>query len=100
MGLQQFEHRLERLVEGTFAKAFRGALQPVELGRRLTREMDLHRAVAVRGVIAPNAFEVLLSEGDYERFGGFVDVLAAELADAAREHAQSEGYVFLGPVDV
>jgi len=100
MGLQQFEQRLERLVEGAFAKAFRGALQPVELGRRLTREMDLHRAVAVRGVIAPNAFEVLLSREDYERFGGFVDVLTGELADAAREHARAENYVFLGAVEV
>lgn len=100
MGLQQFEQRLERLVEGAFAKAFRGALQPVELGRRLTREMDLHRAVAVRGIIAPNAFDVLLARDDFERFGGFVDVLAGELADAAREHANAEGYVFLGNVEV
>ena len=37
MGLQQFEQRLERLIEGTVAKAFRGQLQPVELGKRLTR---------------------------------------------------------------
>ena len=45
MGLQQFEERLERLVEGTLAKPFRSNLQPVEIGRRLTREMDLHRRV-------------------------------------------------------
>ncbi|EQD69941.1 FHA domain-containing protein, partial [mine drainage metagenome] len=51
MGLQQFEQRLERLVEGAFAKAFRGELQPVELGRRLTREMDLQRAISVRGLV-------------------------------------------------
>ena len=100
MGLQQFEQRLERLVEGAFAKAFRGELQPVELGRRLTREMDLQRAISVRGLVAPNAFTVLLSEEDYERFGGFVDVLSRELVDAAREHARSEGYTFLGPVEV
>lgn len=100
MGLQQFEQRLERLVEGAFAKAFRGDLQPVELGRRLTREMDLRRAVTVRGLVAPNSFSVLLAEEDYERFGGFVEVLARELADAAREHARSEGYAFLGPVHV
>ena len=49
MGLQQFEERLERLVEGTLAKPFRSNLQPVEIGRRLTREMDLHRRVGVRG---------------------------------------------------
>ena len=59
MGLQQFEERLERLVEGTLAKPFRSNLQPVEIGRRLTREMDLHRRVGVRGLIAPNAFAVI-----------------------------------------
>lgn len=100
MGLQQFEQRLERLVEGAFAKAFRGELQPIELGRRLTREMDLRRAVSVRGLIAPNVFEVVLATEDYERFGGFVDVLGQELVEAAHEHARNEGYAFLGPVEV
>ncbi|MCU1488715.1 MAG: hypothetical protein JWM85_120 [Acidimicrobiaceae bacterium] len=100
MGLEKFEQRLERLVEGAFAKAFRGELQPIELGRRLAREMDLHRTVSARGLIAPNTFEVVLSRDDYERFGGFVDVLSRELADGAREHARSEGYTFLGPVEV
>ena len=60
MGLQQFEQRLERLVEGAFAKAFRSGLQPVEIGRRITREMDLGRRVGVRGLIAPNHFKVNL----------------------------------------
>ena len=68
MGLQQFEERLERLVEGTLAKPFRSNLQPVEIGRRLTREMDLHRRVGVRGLIAPNAFAVTLSPADVDRF--------------------------------
>ena len=100
MGLQQFERRLERMVEGAFARAFRGELQPIELGRRLTREMDLHRAVSVRGLVAPNEFEVALSRDDYERFEGFLDALAKELAEAAREHAHAEGYTFLGAVVV
>ncbi|HVB00095.1 MAG TPA: DUF3662 and FHA domain-containing protein [Acidimicrobiales bacterium] len=100
MGLQQFEHRLERLVEGTFAKAFRGQLQPVELGKRLTREMDLHRAVSVRGLISPNVFEIQLSPDDFERFGSFLDVLAEELVEAAQEHARSSRYSFVGPVEI
>jgi hypothetical protein len=100
MGLQQFERRLERMVEGAFARTFRGELQPIELGRRLTREMDLHRAVSVRGLVAPNEFEVVLSRSDYERFEGFLDALAKELAEAAREHAHTEGYTFLGAVAV
>jgi hypothetical protein len=100
MGLQQFEERLERLVEGTLAKPFRSNLQPVEIGRRLTREMDLHRRVGVRGLIAPNAFVVTLAPADVERFANFIDALSRELSDAAREHAKVEGYSFVGPVEV
>jgi hypothetical protein len=100
MGLQQFEQRLERLVEGAFAKAFRSGLQPIEIARRLTREMDLQRTVGPRGVIAPNVFEVALAPGDFERFESFSDALVHELADAAREHARTERYGFMGPVEV
>ena len=100
MGLQQFEERLERLVEGTLAKPFRSNLQPVEIGRRLTREMDLHRRVGVRGLIAPNAFAVTLAPADVSRFSNFIDALSRELADAAREHARIESYSFVGPVEV
>ena len=100
MGLQQFEQRLERLVEGAFSKALRGGIQPVEIARRLTREMDLLRRVGVKGLTAPNAFAITLSPHDAERFQSFADVLARELGDAAREHARSEGYGFVGPVEV
>ncbi len=100
MGLQQFEERLERLVEGTLAKPFRSNLQPVEIGRRLTREMDLHRRVGVRGIIAPNVFAVTLAATDVDRFSNFIDALSRELSDAAREHAKAEGYSFVGPVEV
>jgi len=88
------------LVEGTLAKPFRSNLQPVEIGRRLTREMDLHRRVGVRGLIAPNAFAVTLAPADVERFSNFIDALSRELSDAAREHAKNEGYLFVGPVEV
>src|SRR5437016_12636073 len=98
MGLQQFEQRLERLVEGVFAKAFRSGLQPVELGKRIAREMDLHRTVGVRGVIAPNHFTVALSDSDQERFASFAEALTRELGEAVREHARAEGYGFVGPV--
>jgi hypothetical protein len=101
MGLQQFERRLERLVEGAFAKAFRSSLRPVELGRRLTREMDLHRTVGVRGgLIAPNHFSVALAPSDREQFATFEDALVRDLGEMAREHAREEAYSFLGPVSV
>ena len=100
MGLQQFERRLERLVEGVFAKAFRSGLQPVELGRRITREMDLRRTVAPRGTLAPNHFIVALSQADRQRFTPIEDELVGELVDLAREHARSEGYIFVGALTI
>ncbi|MDZ4826414.1 MAG: DUF3662 and FHA domain-containing protein [Actinomycetota bacterium] len=100
MGLQRFEHRLERLVEGAFAKAFRSGLQPVEIGRRLARELDAGRTVGVRGTVAPNSFEVTLSPDDYERVAGFHDTLVHELRESVREHARDEQYTFVGPVEV
>lgn len=101
MGLQGFERRLEGMVEGVFARVFRSGLKPIEIGRRLTREMDVERSVDVRGrTVAPNAFTVHLDPTDHERFGEIEDQLCRELADAAREHAHDEGYSFAGPVEV
>jgi len=68
MGLQQFEQRLERLVEGAFAKALKGELQPVEIGRRLTARWTCNEASRPR-IVAPNSFEIGLSAVDFDRFG-------------------------------
>ena len=99
--IKAFENRLERMVEGTFARAFKSGLRPVELGRRLTREMDADRSVDVSGTtIVPNQFTVWLSAADIERFASMSDRLESELCEAAREHARDERYRFVGPVKV
>ena len=101
MGLKGFERRLERLVEGVFARAFKSSLRPVELGRRLVREMDDQRTVNVQGnVAAPNDFTVTLGPEDHEQFAEIEESLTRELCEAARQHAREEGYVFMGPVEV
>lgn len=100
MGIQRFERRLERSVEGAFARVFRSGLQPVEIGRRLTREMDLRRTHAPKGVLAPNSFRVVLSEADRAKFAPIEDELVKELVEVANEHAKDESYTFLGPVKV
>jgi len=100
VGLRDFESRLERLVEGTFSKAFKSGLQPVELGRKVVRAIDDGRTIGVRGTVAPNHLEVALSKADADRFAGFGGALARELADVAREHAREESSHFLGPVTV
>jgi hypothetical protein len=99
--MQGFERRLEKLVEGSFGKAFRSGLEPVEVGRKVTRALDSERTVGVDGVpIAPNNIGVYLSHDDFDRFTAFADALARELAEVAREHARAEGYHFVGPVTV
>jgi len=101
MGLKGFERRLERLVEGAFARAFKSSLRPVELGRRLIREMDDQRTVNVRGnVAAPNHFTITLGPDDHAQFAEIEESLTRALADEARTHAREENYVFMGPVEV
>jgi FHA domain-containing protein len=100
MGLQRFERRLERLVEGGFGKAFRTGLQPVEIGRRLVRELESGRSLGVRGTVAPNHFVVRISDTDLARFEGFQDALVSELCETVRDSARSSDYRFVGPVDV
>jgi hypothetical protein len=101
VGLQGFERRLERLVEGTFAKAFRSNLEPVEMGRKVARALDAGQTIDVRGTtVAPNDIVMYVSPPDFDRFQSFADVLTRELAEAARSHARAEGYHFVGPVTV
>ena len=86
MGLQSLERRLERMVEGVF-RGSRSTIRPIELGRRLVREMDDQRSVDVKGRrVVPNDFVIKLSQRDFEGFAGIYDVLQTELVEAAREH--------------
>lgn len=99
--MQGFEQRVERMVEGVFARAFKSQLKPVELGRRLVRAMDAGRNLDVQGrAIVPNAYRFSLSAADHAAFTEILGPLTRELVEAAREHARQEGYGFMGPVVV
>jgi len=101
MGLRRFERRLEELVEGAFARAFQTSVRPIELGRRLTREMDDHRTLGVDGAeVVPNHFTFVLHATDHADLDQVTETLKRQLADAAREHARDEGYRFLGPIEI
>jgi hypothetical protein len=101
MGLQSIERRLERMVDGVFTRRTRGSIRPIELGRRLVREMDDNRSVDVKGRrIVPNDFTIALSAGDRESFSDIETTLTTELGEAAKEYAREEGYNFMGPVVV
>ena len=97
--LQRFEQRLEGMVEGAFARAFKSDLQPVEIASAVQREMDDRAAIVAQGrTLVPNDFVVELSEADYDRLQVYADSLGVELANLAREYAKEQGYSFVGPV--
>jgi len=99
--LRNFERRLEHLVEGTFARVFKSGLNPIEIGRRIVREIDANQSVAVDGALAvPNHYWVYISTADYERFQEVETPLTNELIEAARTHISDEQYRVLGPVSV
>jgi hypothetical protein len=88
------------MVEGVFRRS-RNSIRPIELGRRLIREMDDRRSVDVKGQrIVPNDFAVMLSADDHAGFADIEDALRTELVEAVREYAREEGYHFMGPVAV
>ena len=99
--LQRFENRLEGLVEGAFARAFKSELQPVEVASAVQREMDDRAAIVAQGrTLVPNDFVVELADSDYERLEVYADSLGIELATLAREYAREQGYSFVGPVQM
>jgi hypothetical protein len=99
--LQRFERRLEGLVNGAFAKAFKSEVQPVEIASALQRECDDRAAPVSQGrVMVPNDFTVELGAHDYERLATYAGPLSAELAELLQEHGREQRYMFVGPVEV
>src|SRR5207253_4799040 len=97
MVLRAIEQKIEALFEGVFGRAFRTNVQPVELARKLSKEMDDHKTVSVSRVYVPNEYTVYLSPSDREQFEGYEDSLRAELEEYLSEHARRESYALLTP---
>lgn len=93
--LRSIEHRIEAIVEGVFGRAFRSHVQPVELARKLAKEMDDHKSVSVSRVYVPNEYTIYLAPSDREQFSSYEDSLLTELSDYLSEHARREGYALL-----
>ena len=93
--LRNIEHRIESLVEGVFGRAFRTHVQPVELARKLAKEMDDGKTVSISRVYVPNEYTLYLAPADREQFEGYEDSLLTELCDYLSEHARREGYALM-----
>lgn len=93
--LRSIEQKLEALFEGVFGRAFRTHVQPVELARKLQKEMDDHKVVSVSRVYVPNEYTVYLSPEDREQFDTYEASLIEELQAYLAEHARREEYALL-----
>jgi Protein of unknown function (DUF3662)/FHA domain len=90
--LRTLESKIAGLVEGTFNRAFRSEVRPVEIARKLAREMEEHKSFSLSRTYVPNEYRVFLSPRDRERFAGYETALADELAGYLLEHARRERF--------
>src|ERR671934_477899 len=93
--LRSLELKLERLVEGAFNRAFKARVQPVELARKLAKEMDSYKTVSVTRTYVPNEYTVFLSREDRRQFEGYEPALLEELSGHLLEHAARENLALL-----
>jgi hypothetical protein len=93
--LRGIEQRLESIFEGLFGRAFRSHVQPVEIARKLAKEMDDHRTSSVSRTYAPNEYLLYLSPGDRQQFRDYEHALLQELSVYLAEHARKQGYALL-----
>ncbi len=93
--LRSIESKIAGLVEGTFSRAFRSEVRPVEIARKLAREMEEHKSFSVSRTYVPNEYRVFLSPRDRERFASYEEALTSELAGYLLEHARRERLALL-----
>jgi hypothetical protein len=99
--LDNFERRLDDIVNGPFQRVFKDVVEPVEIAARVTQEMDRRAAIMSRGrTVVPNVFAVELSTHDFERLQELLDAIRFELMTVARQHATDQRYTFTGNVQV
>jgi hypothetical protein len=93
--LRNLESKLAGLVEGTFSRAFKSEVRPVEIARKLAREMEQHKVASLARTYAPNEYVVWLSPRDREQFEGYETELRRELSGYLLEHARRERIALL-----
>ena len=97
----RFEKKVEGAVNGAFARAFKGDVQPVEIAARLQRELDAEAKLMSRDKrLVPNEFVVGLSPHDHDKLAPYAGTLVTELAAELKHHASEMGYVFNGPIRI
>ena len=89
---RNIERKIGGMVEGVFGRTFRSSVQPVELARKLAKEMDDHRTISIHRVYVPSSYTIYLNPADREQFTAYETQMCTELEEYLVEHARREGY--------
>jgi hypothetical protein len=89
---RNIERKIGGMVEGVFGRTFRSSVQPVELARKLAKEMDDHRTISIHRVYVPSVYTIYLNPADREQFTAYEAQMCSELEEYLVEHARREGY--------
>jgi hypothetical protein len=89
---RNIERKIGGMVEGVFGRTFRSSVQPVELARKLAKEMDDHRTISIHRVYVPSTYTIYLNPADREQFTAYETQMCTELEEYLVEHARREGY--------
>tara|TARA_A100000164_G_scaffold380896_1_gene430054 strand:- start:11346 stop:12005 length:660 start_codon:yes stop_codon:yes gene_type:complete len=99
--LKRIEQKLEKLVEGTFTRAFPSSVKPIELGKRVRRVLEDKKTIGVQGqIIIPNRYVISLSPKDLENIESIQESIQREISSSIRDHANDENYHFQGTLTV
>ncbi|MHB8858563.1 MAG: FhaA domain-containing protein [Thermoleophilia bacterium] len=93
--LKKLEEKIQGLFEGGFGRAFKSPVQPVELARKLVKEMVDNKVISVSRVYVPNEYTLFLAVEDFQQFEAYEEQLKADLSDYLLEHARKEKYELL-----
>ena len=101
MVLKRIEQKLEKLVEGTFTRAFPSSVKPIELGKRVRRVLEDKKTIGVQGqIIIPNRYVISLSPKDLENIESIQESIQREISSSISDHANDENYHFQGTLTV
>lgn len=98
--LDSLEARLDKLVNGSFSKAFKAGIEPTELGAVLQQELDAKAKEVDGNLTVPNIFVIDLGGDDYNRLAPYLLPLGAELAKLAKDYADEQRYVAVSNMSV
>ena len=93
--LRSIESGIERVVDGTVGRVVRVSVQPVEIARKLAKELEDGKVQSGGRTIVPSQYTVYLPPKDRERFAEYEASLRVELGAYLAEHVRREGYSVL-----